>query len=238
MSKLYRLCKISLSQYISVTFYYTYLPMIKRYITWWIVWIFILARFGRGRWINRNVKRPQMNLIQSYGNIELRTMPSAIVANVDIPTDMDNAMNPWFQILAGYIFGGNTKRDSIAMTAPVTSTPTSEKIAMTAPVTTTNDAEATTVSFVMPEEYTLETLPIPDDWRISLVETSEKQVYVWSFDGYARWSRSQKQLELFKQELESNNLIYTWEFTLAQYNDPLTPPMMRLNEWWVEAQSN
>lgn len=230
--------------------------MTKLYIAWWIVWLFLLARFGRGRWSNRNVDRPQMKTISSYGDIELRTMPSVITASVDISSEMNKAMSPWFQILAGYIFGGNTSKDSIAMTAPVTSkaknsekiamtapvitspqTKKSEKIAMTAPVTSKAwEEEQTTVSFVMPEWYTLDTLPIPDDTRISFQETQPIDIYVWSFDGYTTNGRWEKQLELFKAELEKYDLKHSWAFTLAQYNDPRTPPMMRLNEWWVEIE--
>jgi len=46
-------------------------------------------------------------------------------------------LNNGFSIVAGYIFGGNTKKESISMTAPVVAT--SESISMTAPVIATKE---------------------------------------------------------------------------------------------------
>ena len=62
--------------------------------------------------------------------------------------------------MAGYIFGGNIKKESISMTAPVVATNTSEKISMTAPVIATTEGTSQIISFGMPRGYTLETLSL------------------------------------------------------------------------------
>ncbi len=176
--------------------------------------------------------------------VEMREIAPMIKATVTVTWNKNQASSAWFRILAGYIFGGNTKKESwsgesekIAMTAPVLlekTEDTSEKIAMTAPVLTEKQENDTyLVTFLMPAEYTLDSLPTPNDTRISFEQTEAEQFYVRSFNWYAHESRSNKQLELFKKELESNSLSTSWQFSLAQYNDPRTPPMMRTNEWWV-----
>jgi len=70
--------------------------------------------------------------------------------------------------LAGYIFGGNSNKDSIAMTTPVSEIDTShQQIAMTVPVTQTNTVNNTRIiQFSMPSKYTLDSLPLPDDDRV------------------------------------------------------------------------
>jgi hypothetical protein len=53
--------------------------------------------------------------------------------------------------LAAYIFGGNTRNQSIAMTAPVVQAPVAgEKIPMTAPVIQTGQRNAWIIRFGMP----------------------------------------------------------------------------------------
>lgn len=70
--------------------------------------------------------------------------------------------------MAGYIFGGNTTKSSIAMTAPVMDTAkVSETIAMTAPVMDTlSNSGKHIVAFTMPSSYTLENLPKPDNANV------------------------------------------------------------------------
>ena len=52
-------------------------------------------------------------------NFEIRRYPDYILAQVDVESDYDSAVNIGFSILAKYIFGGNKKLKSIPMTTPV-----------------------------------------------------------------------------------------------------------------------
>ena len=87
-------------------------------------------------------------------------------------------MNSGFRNVAGFIFGGNERKESVAMTSPVrterveSGAKTSEKIAMTSPVRTERapSGGAYRVSFVMPRKYTLATIPAPKDSRVKLRE--------------------------------------------------------------------
>ncbi len=72
------------------------------------------------------------------------------------------------------------------MTAPV-SQAKSEKIAMTAPVSQARKNEGVwLVSFVMPKEYTLETLPVPDDPKVYFKTVPARKVLAIRFSG--RWT--------------------------------------------------
>jgi hypothetical protein len=92
------------------------------------------------------------------GAFEIRDYPSLVVAEVTVPGGQKEAANAGFRLLADYIFGGNSGKASIAMTAPVEQEPAGEKIAMTAPVTQTESAGAWVVRS-MPSAYTLDTCP-------------------------------------------------------------------------------
>ena len=86
------------------------------------------------------VEEPGFETVVSDGAFEVRDYPSLIVAEVTVSGEQREAANAGFRLLAAYIFGGNTTKASIAMTAPVAQEPAGEKIAMTAPVTQTPSA--------------------------------------------------------------------------------------------------
>ncbi len=199
-----------------------------------ILILWIVARFARWYYVSKWVKRPPATLVQERGNIQQKDIWPMIVATVTVPWDQSQALNQWFRILAGYIFGGNTSQASIKMTAPVLSESQSEKISMTAPVLSATQSDDYVVSFVMPEWYTLDTLPTPNNKNISFREVPKESYYVRSFAWYAYESRSNKQLSQFRDNLVKSSLNHTGDFQLAQYNDPWTPPMLRENEWWVK----
>ena len=80
-------------------------------------------------------KEPPFTVQFAQGNFELRDYPALAVAEVSVSGERKEAAGKGFRLLAGYIFGGNTRKQSIAMTAPVVQqAATNVKIAMTAPV--------------------------------------------------------------------------------------------------------
>ena len=97
------------------------------------------------------------------GHFEIRDYQATVVAEVTVTGDQREAASKGFRLLAGYIFGGNRRRQSIAMTAPVAQERTGQKIAMTAPVTQTQADGAWVVRFTMPGAYSRQTLPEPND---------------------------------------------------------------------------
>ncbi len=86
------------------------------------------------------VEEPAFRTVVREGAFEIRDYPALVVAEVTVTGDQKEAAGKGFRLLAGYIFGGNRRKQSIAMTAPVAQEPVSETIAMTAPVTQTKTA--------------------------------------------------------------------------------------------------
>lgn len=91
-------------------------------------------------------------------------------------------------------------RSSVAMTAPVISQQISQPIAMTAPVISQAVSESIyEVSFLMPKQYTLQTLPIPNDKRIRIHTVESKTIAVISFARYA----TQSNIDHYRKKLLS-----------------------------------
>ena len=180
----------------------------------------------------RNIEEPKYTLIEKREGYEIREYASYIVAEVEVEGDMRTAMTSGFRQLAGYIFGGNTTKSSIAMTVPVMdTTKTSESIAMTAPVMDTlSSSGKRIVAFTMPSEYTLETLPKPSNANIRFrrVEKSRKAVlrYTW----YATEARVAAKKKTLRELLTRDGYTVKGEIISAQYNPPMSFPLLRRNE--------
>lgn len=186
----------------------------------------------------RGIEEPSSTLVEKRDGYTIRAYSGYIVAEVEVEWDMRTALSSGFRQLAGYIFGGNTSKASIAMTAPVMdTTKVSESIAMTVPVMDTLSSWGKhTIVFTMPSKYTLETLPKPNNANIRFrkVESSRRAIlqYTW----YATESRVAAKKQLLTELLARDGFKMVGEMISAQYNPPLSFPLLRRNEVMVDIQ--
>ncbi len=182
-------------------------------------------------------EEPSYQLIEKSGEFELRAYEPMIVAETLVPGPMDDASSAGFRLIADYIFGNNTLRsggnEKISMTAPVTMEPRSEKISMTAPVGMQQTGEQWRVHFVMPSQYTLDTLPRPNNPAVELREIPARNFAVIRFSGLVgEKKRAAKEAELINW-LDSRGIEPIGQPQLARYNPPWTLPFLRRNEVMV-----
>jgi len=184
------------------------------------------------------IEKPKHEVVQSVefeGNsIEIRDYAPYIVAETVVESDsLKDASSEGFRRLANYIFGGNRARESMSMTAPVQSV----KMDMTAPVGTVGEAGKYTISFVMPSKYTLETLPIPNDDRVTIRAVPAKRVAAVVFSGFWSTSNFTRLTEALQAYLASHHLEAQSLPMIARYNMPLTPWFLRTNEILIQIPS-
>ena len=179
-------------------------------------------------------EEPAFTISMKEGAFEVRSYPALVAAQVTVTGTRDEASNAGFKLLAGYIFGGNTRRQSIAMTSPVLQVPSgNEKIAMTAPVLQTEvpgQSGVWTVRFIMPKEYTLDTLPIPNDAKVQLKALPPARFAAVTFSGLAYENDVALRTAELNAFMASHALQAAGLPTLARYNPPWTPWLMRRNE--------
>mgnify|MGYP003565600364 CR=1 FL=1 len=123
------------------------------------------------------------------------------------------------------------------MTAPVTSTLADggAEIAMTAPVTSEPAGEGTwRVAFIMPEEWSMDTLPAPNDARVELREIPARRVAVIRFNGLMGERRVEEKLSELQNFLSEHGHEAVSAPTFAAYNPPWIPAPFRRNEIWIE----
>lgn len=168
-------------------------------------------------------EEPAYTVVDALGaGVEVREYAPMLVAEVIVATEgFERAGSIGFQPLADYIFGNNTRR---------------ERIGMTAPVTQAGSPQGWVVGFVMPARYTAETLPLPSDPRIRIVEVPARHVAAIRFSG--RWNtiRYAENLRLLEREVAKAGWVATAEPQAAQYNAPWVPGPMRRNEVLLPVQ--
>lgn len=180
------------------------------------------------------VEQMDYTVVKKMNGYEIREYSAHIEAQTTVKGTYGESLNRGFGILAGYIFGRNTKRESIAMTAPVVAK--AEKIAMTAPVVATTKGSSQTISFGMPRAYTLKTLPQPDDARVKLVSVPAKKFAVIRFAGYRTEAQTKSKQAKLLSLLARDRTATTGSVAYAGYNPPWTPPWLTRHEVLVEVK--
>lgn len=131
--------------------------------------------------------------------------------------------------------------EKINMTAPVTISE-SENIQMTAPVTISEQTKESTessyiVSFVMPFDYTLQTLPKPNNPQVEIKTQPARKVAALKFSWYAGANRVESKKQELLNLLKQDQLSTISHPEYAGYDAPLSAPWLRRNEIIIELQN-
>lgn len=183
--------------------------------------------------IRSGTEEPAFTEVGRVGTVEIRTYGERIAAQTVVTGSSEAARNRGFQRLAGYIFGGNNARTSIAMTAPVAQADEgrSQSIAMTAPVAQgAVGQDRWTIQFFMPSEYTMATLPVPRDPAVVLAVVPAETYAVLRFSGLgSARAVAEKEAEL-DAALIGSGWTSAGDPVVWFYDPPWTLPPLRRNE--------
>jgi hypothetical protein len=178
-------------------------------------------------------EEPKYTVVRQYDGFEVREYAPYLVAEVVVAGPAEDAGSQGFRILAGYIFGQNQGERKISMTAPVTQAPAPARIEMTAPVTQAAVDGGYVVQFMMPGEFTLETLPEPLDPRVKLKEVAGGRFAVIRYSGTWSQRNYQEHLEKLERGVEAARLSTSGGPIYSRYDAPYVPWFMRRNEIWL-----
>lgn len=101
---------------------------------------------------------------------------------------------------------------------------------MTAPVTTEAGGNRWRMHFVMPSKYTMATLPVPTDPRVTLREVPARQLAARTFSGFVTEARVSAETEALRAWMMERGLQADGPAQLARYNPPWSIPFLRRNE--------
>lgn len=187
---------------------------------------------ARGR-----AEQPAFTLVERGEGFELRRYKARLVAEVEVTGDPQTASDTGFRLLAGFIFGGNTRAEKVAMTSPVDMRAIGEpeKIAMSAPVDRQRRGERWVVTFTMPSKYTRETLPRPNDPRVQIRELPAVSFAVRRFSGVPNDAAVASEVAALRAALAlAGHSVRDTPAIFSRYDPPWTPAVMRRNEVMLE----
>jgi hypothetical protein len=169
-----------------------------------IIVIFILIQFFAMRG-QKNIESYPYTVDKKYPNFEIRTYEASLFTSVKLSTkEYKTGSSKGFSILAGYIFGGNEKKEKIAMTSPVVM----------------SMEDTMTMMFMVPKKYNKENLPKPNQSQIEFKEEPAKTVAAITFGGWANDKKISQYTEKLKSALEAAKIPYKNQFFFLGYNPP------------------
>jgi hypothetical protein len=154
------------------------------------------------------------------GELELRQCAARIEAVTEIDdSKLEAALDHGYGQLASYVCGANRDRELLSRTTPV--------------LTAMRDGRYT-VAFVMPPGRTLDDLPRPEHPRIALREVPAHTLAALRFRGrFTRDNVAAHERALLRYVVDAG-LATRGSIVFAAYDSPLTLPILRRNEVWIE----
>lgn len=164
---------------------------------------------------NSGVEIAPYKILKKEGAFELRYYDRMVLVTASMPEGMDNQRGSFYKLF-DYISGENSQAKEIPMTAPVFMDQANKQIE--------------TMSFVLPNDYTMDMAPDPQDKTVKLEEVTNYTVAAITFSGLLKQENITKHQLLLEQWIERNGLEKTGSIKAAGYNPPFTIPAMRRNE--------
>jgi len=176
------------------------------------------------------IEKAKYNLLEKKGRFEIRQYEKQVVAETFVKGEFKSVGNEGFRRLYDYISGNNRKKQSISMTAPVTQEENSQKIAMTAPVNQERQGNHWRITFLMPAEYSLKTLPEPLDESVRLVEEPGRLIAAVRYSGTWSINSYEKKKAQLKAFIKKQGFKQVGMEIWARYDPPFMPWFLRRNE--------
>ena len=170
-------------------------------------------------------KEPEFSIVNKVGDIEIRNYSPMMIAEVLVGGTMEAASGSGFRMIADFIFGNNIAQSGKP-----------EKIDMTVPVVISRSNTGWFLHFVMPAQYSPESLPKPNNREVKIKQLKDRRCAVLRFSGSVNEEKFNAKAEELIDWISSENLKMLGNPELARYNPPWTLPFLRRNEIMIEIE--
>lgn len=207
------------------------------------IWLTGALALGIGIWtvgsayVVWGIEEAKYTVVEEKPGYEIRRYEPMLVAETAMAAPAREGESNAFRILARYIFGGNRAAQKIDMTTPVIMEGRSQKIAMTAPVIVGENDTGERMAFVLPSEFTMDTLPVPEDSRVEIREVPVRFIAAVRFSWYAPENRRKEKSEDLLRMLSRDGIVIVGVPFYAGYNPPFSVPFLKRHEMLVEVEA-
>jgi len=164
-----------------------------------------LIYYSKSMASNQRIEEYPYEVINTYQSFEIRRYEEALFTSIRLnSTSYKQGSSKGFSILANYIFGGNDRKQRIAMTSPVTMTL----------------EDNMRVMFMIPNSLERDDMPLPNDRLIDFILEPKKTLAVVTFGGWASDKKIAKYKSRLTEALSNEGIQYENKFFIFGYNPP------------------
>jgi hypothetical protein len=164
-----------------------------------------LIYYSKSMASNQRIEEYPYEVINTYQSFEIRHYEEALFTSIRLnSTSYKQGSSKGFSILANYIFGGNDRKQRIAMTSPVTMTL----------------EDNMRVMFMIPNSLERDDMPLPNDRLIDFILEPKKTLAVVTFGGWASDKKIAKYKSRLAEALSNEGIQHENKFFIFGYNPP------------------
>ena len=164
-----------------------------------------LIYYSKSMASNQRIEEYPYEVINTYQSFEIRRYEEALFTSIRLnSTSYKQGSSKGFSILANYIFGGNDRKQRIAMTSPVA-------------ITLEDNMR---VMFMIPHSLERGDMPLPNEKSIDFVKEPEKLLAVINFGGWANDKKIAKYKAQLIDTLVKEGIAHENKFFIFGYNPP------------------
>ena len=164
-----------------------------------------LIYYSKSMASNQRIEEYPYEVINTYQSFEIRHYEEALFTSIRLnSTSYKQGSSKGFSILANYIFGGNDRKQRIAMTSPVTMTL----------------EDNMRVMFMIPNSLKRDDMPLPNDRLIDFILEPKKTLAVVTFGGWASDKKIAKYKSRLTEALSNEGIQHENKFFIFGYNPP------------------
>lgn len=173
--------------------------------------------------IPKFLEQPSYEVIKKDGKIEIRSYKAILLQSVKVSGEQYEALRQGFRPLVRYIGAKERSGEKISMTAPVMQA-------------ISEDDGGWVVSFSMPSKYSKNNLPNPNNDEVYTEQIHPTFAAVISFSGRANSDLLVSKTKELMKWLDKSGYEANGQPRYMFYNDPSTPPFLRLNEVMISVK--
>jgi effector-binding domain-containing protein len=170
------------------------------------------------------IEKPEYRVVRSAEGIEIRDYDEYWVAECHVKNESDLSMasSLAFRRLFNYISGENSAN---------------QKIEMTSPVQQTAGDTGWLISFVVPKDVSLGSIPVPRNASIEIKKVPAGKYAALVYSGAWSDDKLESKGRDLLRAVEKLGLVTDGPLTSARYNPPFMPAFLRRNEVLVRLKA-